>query len=172
MSITVYTTPTCGFCHQVKDYLNRRGVPFVEHDVSQEPQAAAEMVRVSGQQGVPVVLIDGQVIVGADMARIDQLLAQRTSRPPRLGVAIAEASRIASTRGIDLPDGAYVGRVNPGSPAAMAGLLPDDVIIQLAGQPVRSDKDVHRLTAGMRHDETADVLIWRSGQTIGTKLRL
>ena len=64
MSVVVYTTPTCGFCHQVKAYLNQRGVPFTEHDVSRDPQAAAEMVRLSGQQGVPVVLIDGQVIVG------------------------------------------------------------------------------------------------------------
>jgi glutaredoxin-like YruB-family protein len=172
MSITIYTTPTCGFCHQVKSYLNRRGVPFVERDLSRDPQAAAEMVRISGQQGVPVVLIDGQIVVGANMAQIDHLLAQRTSRPPKLGVAIADASRIAAKKGIQLPSGAYVGRVNPGSPAGLAGLRPGDVIVRLAGQPVGNDQGVHRGTAGMGYDQTVDLVVWRNGQTIGARLRL
>ena len=81
MAIVVYTTPTCGFCHQLKNYFRQRGIPFVEHDVSQDPYRAQEMVRVSGQQGVPVSVVDGQVIVGADISRINQLLAQRAQRP-------------------------------------------------------------------------------------------
>jgi glutaredoxin 3 len=84
MSIAVYTTPTCGFCQQVKAYLHQRGVPFTEYDVSRDPQAAAEMVRLSGQRGVPVVLVDGQVVVGFNRPLIDQLLAQRGRRSPTL----------------------------------------------------------------------------------------
>ena len=84
MSVAVYTTPTCGFCHQVKAYLNQQRVSFTEYDLSRDPQAAAEMVRLSGQQGVPVVTIDGQVIVGFNRPRIDQLLAQRIIQPPKL----------------------------------------------------------------------------------------
>jgi glutaredoxin-like YruB-family protein len=172
MSIIVYTTPTCGFCHQVKTYLNRRGIPFVEHDVSRDPQAAVEMVRISGQRGVPVVVIDGQVVLGANMSLIEQLLAQRDGHPPRLGVAIADAGRIAAKKGIQLSSGAYVGRVHPNSAAAIAGVRVGDVIVQLAGQPVRTDGDVHQIGAGLHHGQVVDLLIWRNGQTIGMQMRL
>jgi glutaredoxin 3 len=166
MGVVVYTTPTCGFCHQVKAYLNQRGVPFAEHDVSRDPQAAAEMVRLSGQQGVPVVLIDGQAVVGFNRPLIDQLLAQRATQPPRLGVAIADAGRIAAKKGLQLPDGAYVGRVDTGSVAALAGLHPGDVIVQLAGQAIRTDQDVDRIMANVRPSQAVDLLAWRNGQTI------
>jgi glutaredoxin-like YruB-family protein len=171
MSVVVYTTPTCGFCHQVKAYLNQQGVPFAEYDVSRDPQAAAEMVRLSGQQGVPVVLIDGQVVVGFNRPLIDQLLTHRATRPPKLGVAIADAGRIAAKKGLQLPDGAYVGRVDPGSAAALAGLHSGDVIVQLAGQAVRIDQDVDRIMANVRPGQAVDLLAWRNGQTIRTTVR-
>jgi glutaredoxin 3 len=166
MSVAVYTTPTCGFCHQVKAYLSQKGVPFTEYDVSRDPQAAAEMVRLSGQRGVPVVLIDGQVVVGFNQPLIDQLLARRATRPPKLGVAIADASRIAAKKGLQLPDGAYVGRVDVGSAAALAGMRPGDVIAQLAGQAIRTDQDVDRIMANVRFGQMVDLLAWRDGQTI------
>lgn len=171
MSVVIYTTATCGFCHQVKTYLNRRGIPFVERDVSQDPQAASEMVRISGQQGVPVTVIDGQVVLGANMPLIDQLLARRAASPPRLGVAIADAARIAEKKGLRLPEGAYVGWVHPGSAGALAGLRPGDVIVQLAGQPVRGERDVHQIVSGIRHDQAAEVVLWRDGQRLGKTLR-
>jgi len=167
MSVVVYTTPTCGFCHQVKAYLKQRGVPFTEYDVSRDPQAAAEMVRLSGQRGVPVVLIDGQVVVGFNRPLIDQLLARR----PSLGVAIADADHIAAQKGMQLPAGAYVGRVNAGSAAEAAGLRPGDVIVQLGGQAVRGYQDVHRILAGVRHGQAVDLLVWRNGQTFKTTAR-
>jgi glutaredoxin 3 len=171
MSVVVYTTPTCGFCHQVKAYLHQRGVPFTEHDVSRDRQAAAEMVRLSGQQGVPVALIDGQVIVGFNRPLIDQLLAQRATRPPRLGAAIAEAGRIAARKEIQLPDGAYVGRVDPGSVADASGLRPGDVIVQLAGQAVGTDRDVDGIMATVRLGQVVDLLAWRNGQKIKMTVR-
>jgi glutaredoxin len=171
MSVVIYTTPTCGFCHQVKSYLNRRGVPFVERDLSRDQQAAVEMVNLTGQQGVPVTVIDGQVVLGANMPQIDQLLAQRANRPPKLGVAIADAGRIAAKKGIQLPAGAYVGRVTPATSGALAGLRVGDVIVQLAGQPVKSDQDVHRIMARQSHGGSADLLAWRNGQTIGMRVQ-
>jgi len=171
MSVVVYTTPTCGFCHQVKAYLSQRGVPFAEYDVSRDQQAAIEMVRLSGQQGVPVVLIDGQVVVGFNQPLVDQLLARQATRPPRLGVAIADAGRIAAKKGLQLPDGAYVGRVDPGSAAALAGLHPRDVVIQLAGQVIRTDQDVDRIMVNVRLGQTVDLLAWRNGQTIKMTVR-
>jgi glutaredoxin len=155
----------------VKAYLNRLGVPFTEYDVSRDPQRASEMVQLSGQRGVPVVLIDGQVVVGFNRPLIDQLLAQRASTPLRLGVAIADARRIAQKEDIQLPDGAYVGRVNPGSVAALAGVQPGDVIVQLGGQSIRTDRDVDRAMSDVRPGQSVDVILWRNGQRVAASGR-
>lgn len=72
--VLVYTTPTCPWCQMVKRYLQTRGIPYTEIDVSTDYTAAMEMVRKSGQTGVPVVEIDGEIVVGFDRERIDQLL--------------------------------------------------------------------------------------------------
>lgn len=173
MSVIVYTTPTCGFCHQLKNYLNQRGVPFVEKDVTREPGAAAEMVQLSGQQGVPVTAINGQVVVGFNKPKIDQLLSQQAARPPKLGVSIADAQRIAAKKNLPVqpPAGAYVGKVQPGSPAAAAGLQRGDVITQLAGQPVRNDQDVHRVMAKVETGQAVQMRFWRNGETIPSTVR-
>ncbi len=171
MSVIVYTTPTCGYCHQVKAYLSQRGVPFVEQDVSRDQQAAMEMVRLTGQQGVPVTLIDGQAVVGFDRPRLDHLLAQRSARPPKLGVSIADAEQIGAKKGLRLPQGAYVGRVKPGSAAALAGLHKGDVIVQLGGQAIQSANHVHQVMANVSHGQTLDLLVWRDGRTSGMSVR-
>ena len=72
--VIVYTTPTCPWCEMVKRYLQARGIPYTEIDVSADYNAAMEMVRKSGQTGVPVVEIDGEIVVGFDRESIDQLL--------------------------------------------------------------------------------------------------
>ncbi len=72
--VLVFTTPTCPWCNRAKAYLRSRGVPFREVDVSRDPAAARDLVRRTGQMGVPVIEIDGRPIVGFDQARIDQLL--------------------------------------------------------------------------------------------------
>jgi glutaredoxin 3 len=171
MSVTLYTTPTCGFCHQLKSYLKEQGVAFTEYDVSRDRDAAMEMVRISGQQGVPVTVIDGQVVVGFNRPRIDQLLAQRAAGPPRLGAAIADAARIAARQGLDLPQGAYVGRVNAGSVAAHAGIQAGDVITRLAGRPITTDRDIDRILASVKRDQAVPVEAWRGGQTLSLTLR-
>lgn len=170
MSVTLYTTPTCGFCHQLKAYLRQRGVAFQEHDVSRDRDAALEMVRLSGQQGVPVLAVDGQVVVGFDRPRIDQLLAGRAAGPPRLGTAIADATRIGTRQGLTLPAGAYVGRVEANSAAARAGVEPGDVITGLAGRPVTTDRDVDRLLATLAPGRPVPVEVWRGGQTLALTL--
>jgi glutaredoxin 3 len=171
MSVTLYTTPTCGFCYQLKNYLNQRGVAYTEHDVSRDRDAAMEMVRLSGQQGVPVAVIDGQVVVGFNRPRIDQLLAQHTAGPPRLGAAIADAGRIAARKGFNLPQGAYVGRINTGSVAAHAGIQAGDVITSLAGRPITTDRDVDRILASVKRDQVVPVEAWRRGQILSLTLR-
>jgi glutaredoxin-like YruB-family protein len=72
--VTVYTTPTCSWCNTLKTYLESRHVSYREVNVASDTSAAEAMVRKSGQQGVPQTEINGQVVVGFDRARINQLL--------------------------------------------------------------------------------------------------
>lgn len=74
MNVIVYTTPTCSWCRVVKDYLKSNNISYVEHDVTKDDKAAAEMINKSGQRGVPVIDIDGDIIVGFDQASIDRVL--------------------------------------------------------------------------------------------------
>lgn len=72
--VTVFSTPTCPWCSRLKAYLRKQQIAFKEIDVSRDAQSAQEMVRRSGQMGVPQAWIDGQVVVGFDRKRIDALL--------------------------------------------------------------------------------------------------
>ncbi|ADD03505.1 glutaredoxin-like protein, YruB-family [Thermoanaerobacter mathranii subsp. mathranii str. A3] len=72
--VTVYTTPSCPWCNATKAYLRQHNIPFREIDVSKNPSAAAELVRRSGQRGVPQTDIDGTIVVGFDKAKLNQLL--------------------------------------------------------------------------------------------------
>lgn len=64
--VTVYSTQTCPWCHKAKDFLKENNVPFQDINVAANQKAAEEMIEKSGQMGVPVIDIDGQVIVGFD----------------------------------------------------------------------------------------------------------
>ncbi|HDR52963.1 MAG TPA: NrdH-redoxin [Mariniphaga anaerophila] len=73
-NVTVYTTPTCTWCNTIKRHLQEYGIRYREVDVSRDQKAAEEMVRRSGQQGVPQTDINGEIIVGFDKPRINRLL--------------------------------------------------------------------------------------------------
>ena len=72
--VIVYTTPTCPHCTNLKNYLRRNQVPFRDVDVSKDQKMAQELVRKSGQQGVPQTEINGRIVVGFDKSKIDQML--------------------------------------------------------------------------------------------------
>ena len=72
--VTVYSTPTCPHCHHAKDYLKENNVSFEDFDVSQDREKAREMVEKSGQMGVPVIDIDGTIVVGFDQGKIAEML--------------------------------------------------------------------------------------------------
>lgn len=75
-SITLYTAPWCGFCHAAKSYLDGKGVQYIEKNVDESRSNADEALRKSGQMGIPVLDINGTVIVGFDRPRIDAALAR------------------------------------------------------------------------------------------------
>jgi len=72
--VIVFSTPTCTYCNQAKRYFRERGVKYRDVDVSRDPAAARDMVRRSGQQGVPVIDIGGKIIVGFNRSEVDRLL--------------------------------------------------------------------------------------------------
>ena len=73
-SITVYSTPTCPFCIRAKQFLKDSNIAFENIDVSADQVKAQEMITKSGQMGVPVIDIDGELIVGFDKERIKKAL--------------------------------------------------------------------------------------------------
>lgn len=70
--ITIYSTPTCGYCQQAKQYLASKNVPYTEVDVSTDRTKQEEMVAKSGQFGVPVIDVGGKIIVGFDKRKLDE----------------------------------------------------------------------------------------------------
>ena len=72
--IKVYSTPTCPYCIRAKQFLKENNINFEDMDVSVNQAAAEEMIQKSGQMGVPVLDIDGQIIVGFDKERIKSAL--------------------------------------------------------------------------------------------------
>ncbi len=73
--VTVYTTNHCAFCVIIKDYLKSKNVEFEEKNVEENEDFASEMYQKSQQFGVPVIDIDGTIIIGADKNRVDAALA-------------------------------------------------------------------------------------------------
>ncbi len=69
--ITVYGATWCAFCHAAKDYLDKQGIAYIDKDVEQDPQAGREAVEKSGQRGIPVLDIAGDIIYGFDRPKID-----------------------------------------------------------------------------------------------------
>ena len=127
-----------------KEFLSQRGIPYREKDVSHDPVAAQEMVSRSRQQGVPVITVGDEVIVGFDRPRLEQAIGRlngranaRTARP-RFGAAVADAAPALARRGRPSLPGALVGKISPDTPAARAGLRPGDVIVEIDGRSIAS----------------------------------
>ncbi len=72
--VIMFSTPTCTYCRKAKQYFRSKQIPFRDVDVSKDQTAARDMVRRSGQQGVPQIHIGSKVIIGFDRPKIDRLL--------------------------------------------------------------------------------------------------
>ncbi|MEA4906256.1 MAG: glutaredoxin family protein [Chloroflexi bacterium] len=72
--VIVFSTPTCTYCNAAKRYFKQKGVRFKDVDVSRDAAAARDMVRRSGQMGVPVIDIGGKIVVGFDRPKIEKFL--------------------------------------------------------------------------------------------------
>ena len=74
-TVTIYSTPTCHFCHMAKDYFTENNIAFTDYDVASDMQRRTEMLDKTGQMGVPVIMVGDEVIVGFDQPKLAQLLS-------------------------------------------------------------------------------------------------
>ena len=72
--VKVYSTPTCVYCKTLKEYLTNNDIKFQEIDVSKDKKELQEMIKKSGQMGVPVTEVNGEIVIGFDKDKIDKLL--------------------------------------------------------------------------------------------------
>jgi len=72
--VIVFSTPTCSYCNKAKQYFRSKQVPFKNVDVSRDQAAARDMIKRSGQQGVPQIRIGSKTIIGFDRPKIDRIL--------------------------------------------------------------------------------------------------
>lgn len=128
------------------------------------------MVRKSGQQGVPVIEIDGQIVVGFDRSRLERIIADVQSGRVPFGAAVADASKILMQRGQIPVFGAYVGKVSPGSPAHRAGLAPNDIITELNFRKINSAADVEQALQSLQRGARVTVVFLRGDRTLRTEV--
>lgn len=69
-NITIYSTPTCHFCHMAKEFLKGKGISYTDYDVAQDLGKRQEMIQKSGQMGVPVIFVGEEMIIGFDKERL------------------------------------------------------------------------------------------------------
>lgn len=129
------------------------------------------MVQKSGQMGVPVITVDGDVVVGFDRPRLELLLgrAGQTAQEPKrpsLGIAIADASRIALKSGGIPVFGALVGKVHPGSPAARYGIQPGDIVTEANLRPISNAADLEKVLAGLGTGSRLALVIQRKDKAL------
>ncbi len=74
MAINLYTTPSCGYCVKAKDFFRKNGIKFNEYNVASDLRKLDEMKRKSGQQGVPVIDINGKIIIGFNQPEVEKAL--------------------------------------------------------------------------------------------------
>lgn len=72
--VTIYSTPSCHFCHMAKEFLKEHSIPFEDYDVASDLEKRQEMVQKSGQMGVPVIYIGDEMIIGFDKDKMTKLL--------------------------------------------------------------------------------------------------
>lgn len=171
MNVAVYTTPTCPYCHQVKEFLSRQGVKFTEYDVSVDRAAADEMIRKSGQMGVPVITVGDQVVVGFDRARLEQLLANsREGQRPHFGLRIADASKVTQRFGLVPVFGAFVGKIAPSSLGEKADLREGDIITEVNLRPIHDADDLENALSELTPGNRVVIVFLRGKQTFKSEI--
>jgi glutaredoxin 3 len=154
----------------VKEFLSQRGISFEERDVSRYQSYAQELVRSTGQMGVPVTIINGQIVVGFDRGRLEQMITgTRTKQRPSFGASIADASKITAKQSSGLTLGAYVGRVASGSVAERIGLISGDIITELNMKSIANASDLEHALSNLNSGSHFSLSFLRGNKTVTTE---
>ncbi len=173
MDVKIYTTPTCGYCHQAKSFLGELGVKYMEYDVSRDRNAASEMVKLTGQMGVPVIVVDGQAVIGFDRPRLQQLISAGGNRQrPKLGMKVADASSAARKPGEPPVFGVLVGSVTPSSAGDKAGIKTGDIITVIGQKRVNNVAELEKALGSLASGKRVSVTYYRGDNPFKSKLTL
>ncbi len=145
----------------LKEFLSEKGISYQDRDVSRNPAYAQELVNNTRQMGVPVTIIDGQIVIGFDRERLEQLLQR-----PAFGASVADASRITAGQASGIIFGAYVGKVRPGSVAQRAGILSGDIITEFNMKHITNAANFEQAVAGMRRGSRFSLVFTRGKLTM------
>jgi len=74
VQVKIYTTPTCAYCKMAKEYFKEHNIQYEEYDVAEDVQKRQEMFEKSGQMGVPVIEVDGKIVVGFDQSKVEKYI--------------------------------------------------------------------------------------------------
>ncbi|MGI2336525.1 MAG: PDZ domain-containing protein [Dehalogenimonas sp.] len=113
---------------------------------------------------VPVTDIDGHLIVGFDRRQLEYHIVQAKAAAPQFGASVADAAKYTSDRGLKVEQGAYVGAVRSGQPAAAAGLKPGDIITGIDSSKITSAADLTLALNGLQKGARVRIAFIRNGQ--------
>ncbi|OGN98395.1 MAG: hypothetical protein A2Y58_01150 [Chloroflexi bacterium RBG_13_51_52] len=125
------------------------------------------MVNLTGQMGVPVIVINGETVIGFDRTRIRELLTSgdASQKPVRFGLKIADAEKAAAQMGLTPVPGAIIGEVLPGFLGEKAGLKEGDIVTGINGGGVKNSADMEKTLAALKSGDIVTILFLRSGKT-------
>jgi S1-C subfamily serine protease len=141
-------------------------------DVSRDQAAAQEMVDLTGQMGVPVIVIGGEAIIGFDRQRIQELItagasagtAAGSGQKVRFGLKIADAQKMAPQTGTVAVSGALIGDVTPGFTGERAGLKSGDIVTQINKQLISGAADMAQALSGLKTGDIVTIMFQRGGE--------
>ena len=131
------------------------------------------MVDLTGQMGVPVIVIGAEVIVGFDRQKIQELIAAGAASGPapggvpkvRFGLKIADAQKMAPQAGVAAVNGALIGEVAAGFTGERAGLKSGDIVTQINAKMINGAEDMARTLAGIKTGDIVTIMFQRGGET-------
>ena len=144
---------------------------YTEYDVSVDGNAAGEMVKLTGQTGVPVIVVDGQAIIGFDRGWLQQILDGRGKRQrPRLGLKVTDAGNTARKSGEPPLLGALVGAVAPASGGERAGIRAGDIVTSLNRKRINNVAELEEVIGSMTNGSRIPVTFYREDQAIKSEI--
>jgi S1-C subfamily serine protease len=153
----------------VKEFLSQRGVRYEERDVSVNAVYAREL-RNSGQTGVPVTMINNQMVVGFDRATLERIIAQgQAGQRPSFGAMVADAARITAKMSGGSVSGAFVGKVKPGSAAEKLGLAPGDIIVELNASNIANAAELENALSGLGKGSRLSLVYLRDNRRVAAE---